>query len=95
MVSFAVAAKAIKQVVQPENVDLLLMAKHRNLFKIRKHGTSVNAQLKIKHFKFPIPFYLFYMNFPKPLIKSYIGGSPPIERREQGLCHYYIGDILA
>lgn len=36
MVSFAVASEAIKQLIQPENSDLLLMPKDRNLFKIRK-----------------------------------------------------------
>lgn len=33
MMSFAVAAKAIKQLVQPENADLLLMPRDRNLLK--------------------------------------------------------------
>ena len=33
VVSFAVASKAIKQLVQPENADLLLMPKDRILLK--------------------------------------------------------------
>lgn len=57
MVSFAVTSKAIKPLVQPENGDLLLHPKDRNLLK-RYNVRFINFQLKIRHFKFWIYFYL-------------------------------------
>ena len=80
MVSFAVTSKAIKLLVQPENGDLLLHPKDRNLLK-RNNVRFINFQLKIRHFKFWIYFYLFYVNFPKPLIKLYTVSSLYIKRQ--------------